>query len=162
MTSGSISFNTFLENQLTTFRAVQAVLWNSTLPSEFFWQKCRYCLKLFSEVPVRSTGAYRHTLSPDRYDNECDVLKMLSCYDRCNQDYSLPPRCWLGLDHVSEPGPEQNDSSWEDVMCCERKPSSTDSKKLSTFCIIRCINSIRSPVNLRKVEITHHQYVFTT
>ena len=23
----------------------------------FFWQKCRYCLKLYSEVPVRSTGA---------------------------------------------------------------------------------------------------------
>jgi len=33
MTSGSSNFNTFPENQLTTFRAVQAVglLWNSTL-----------------------------------------------------------------------------------------------------------------------------------
>jgi len=30
----------------------------------FFWHKCRYCRKLFSEVPVRSTGAYRQTLSP--------------------------------------------------------------------------------------------------
>jgi len=62
MTSGSSNFNTFPANQLTTFRAVQAVLWNSTLLP---WQKCRYCLKLFSEVPVRSAGAYRHTLSPD-------------------------------------------------------------------------------------------------
>ena len=31
----------------------------------FFDRKCRYCLKLFSEVPVRSTGTYRHTLSPE-------------------------------------------------------------------------------------------------
>jgi len=31
MTAGSSNFNTFPENQLTTFRAVQAVLWNSTL-----------------------------------------------------------------------------------------------------------------------------------
>jgi len=31
MTSGSSNFNTFPENQLTTFRAVQAVLWNFTL-----------------------------------------------------------------------------------------------------------------------------------
>jgi len=31
MTSGSSNFNTFPENQLTTFRAFQAVLWNSTL-----------------------------------------------------------------------------------------------------------------------------------
>jgi len=27
MTSGNSNFNTFPENQLTTFRAVQAVLW---------------------------------------------------------------------------------------------------------------------------------------
>jgi len=52
MTSGSSNCNTFAEDQLTTFDAVQAVL----------WQQCRYCLKLFWEVPVRSTGAYRHTL----------------------------------------------------------------------------------------------------
>jgi len=31
MTSGSSNFNTFPENQLTILRAVQAVLWNSTL-----------------------------------------------------------------------------------------------------------------------------------
>jgi len=31
MTSGSSNFNTFPDDQLTTFRVVQAVLWNSAL-----------------------------------------------------------------------------------------------------------------------------------
>ena len=53
MTSGSSNFNTFPENQLTTFRSAV-----TEVPV--------YCLKLFSEVPVRSTGAYWHTLSPDK------------------------------------------------------------------------------------------------